>query len=199
MEGFELGRFVMMGAMIAIGLVVTFAAFYWVKASHQKKLGPLAMAFAGQMHISVFGGYYVTFMNQSFEAKIKLIPSGKNTPTYLVLEQQGTLGFNLKLSNENFATRAAEQIGLLQDLKTGDVAFDDQYRISSSDAGQAMTALADPLRKEAIAHFTRHGFSELNYQNQILTITKARYSNDDLNPELIRRHFDMMLAIVAQA
>ncbi len=191
----------LIGPVLMIGGAIAFAAliFYVIRTSHRKKLAPLAATFGGEFRTSFFHGYYVSFMNQHVEAKIRLIPASKNTPAYLKLEQQGTLGFDLKITEEGITSRALEKIGLARDVKTGDPAFDEKYAIRASNEAHAMTLLADPASKEAVEHFNRHGFTELDYKKQVLTATKARYGEDDLDPELIREHLAKMMTLVAQA
>ncbi len=199
MGGADVIDYLIAAVVLGFWPVVLVARAYLVKAHYRKKLAPLAAAFSGELNVGVWDGYFVTFINESLEAKIRLITTGKNTPPYLVIVQAGELDFDFRITEESSATRALDKYGLVHDLQVGESAFDDQYLIRSSHRGQTQVALADPARQEAVEHFTSRGFDEINYKDRLLIVFKPHYQDADLGIELIKEHLAKMVTLVGKA
>jgi len=123
---------------------------------------------------------------------IALIPAGRNTPAYLNISFRKKSSFRLGISRENILSRFGKKFGL-QDIKTGDPAFDDEFLISSNKADWAAQYLRDPEIKNAAREIFAQGFESISANGNILLARKPNYNlNFDFQPQVITANINRL-------
>lgn len=123
---------------------------------------------------------------------IALIPGSRNTPSYLNISFRKKSSFRLGISRENILSRFGKKFGL-QDAKTGDPAFDDEFLISSNKADWAMQYLRDPEIKNAVSGIFSQGFESISANGNILLARKPNYNlNFDFQPQNITANINRL-------
>ncbi len=184
--------------LIAAGIIIPVLVMYVVFRMMRKKLKPLAEALGGETIVSFLEGPYVRLLDYGGEVRIGIRSGSQNSPPYLILKQMTPLGFDLTISKENIATRKLGKWGILKDLKIGDPLFDDRYFVRSGDAIRAQNFLQDQARREVVDYFFNNEFTELRADKKGVTIRKAGYGDEDLDPEIIRSHLDQIRKLASQ-
>ena len=176
--------------LIVIGIILF--AFYMIKRSrkqHEQKLESIAMSLGGEC---VSGFWEIKLMNYEKEQRIVLLPGGKNTDQLLELQQFTDLDFDLSIMKENKATLAVEGLGLNIAMKIGDPIFDEKYLVRSRAKEQAQMFLSSAERRAIIDFFFDAGFTMMTLQQKKLSFAKPDYTDQDLDPNLLRSQLDKL-------
>ena len=179
--------------LIVVGFVLF--AFYMIKRTQKQirqKLEPVAMSLGGELVSGFLVQNYIRLMNYEKEQRIELMPGGKNTPPSLVLQQFTDLDFDLTIMKENKVTLTMEKWGLNIEMKSGDPIFDEKYLIKSRRKEQAQVFLSSAERKLIIDFFFGAGFTTMTLQLKTLSFSKPNYTDQDLDPNLLRAQLDQL-------
>jgi len=172
--------------LLVTGLTVVFR----IRAKQKKRVEPLAFELGGLPVINFFKGSFIKFINYNPEIKLEINPGSETSPPHIVFQRPLSLGFDLTITRKNLAARALTGLNLLKDVKVGDPALDDYYKICSTNRAQAMGFLQDPARKEKIKYFFEHGFTEIIAAKDSLFIKKTGFTQTDLDPKLVKERLD---------
>ncbi len=93
--------------------------------------------------------------------RVQYRPGGEDSPDELEVSLLDPLfSFDLRISEENTLSRMLDTLGLARDLRSGDKAFDERFKLKSSAPGLAGSYLANPAaRRRLMALFDRDGVS----------------------------------------
>jgi hypothetical protein len=176
--------------VVVIAVLQAFAYFMFTRES--RELGRLAVALGGKNKSSILGGNYVKLDTQGVELQIRLM-SGSSDSGYgpqLIILRKTPPAFRMQISSSSWAARLGNAIGLVDDITVGDPAFDQRFRIKSSNEGEAITFLNDPQRREALAYFFDQGFTDVKLAENDVCVIKPQNHKSDLDPPEIRRHLE---------
>lgn len=83
--------------------------------------------------------------------------SGKNRSTWCALAVSAAIpsGFSLKITGENFLTKAGRMLGM-DDVATGDPAFDDAFYVKTSQPAYVRAALIPEVRMRLLDAWKKH-------------------------------------------
>jgi len=137
------------------------------------------------------GGISKSFFLNAFEGQyeglplqISLTQGSKNTPPYLRISLAKESTFKLTIYKENVLSSFGEKLGLVQEVKVNDEAFDKEFLIFSNDANRAMSYLAGSIdKKNAVRELFSHRFNALIIDGKRVLIQMPNYNVDyDLQP-----------------
>jgi len=156
------------------------------------KLEPISLSLGGKISSGSFGKYYVRLMNYEKEQRIELAPGEEATPPSLTLQQFTDLDFDLTIMTENIMTLTMQKLGLDLEMKIGDPIFDEKYLTKSRAKEQAQMFLSSAERRLIIDSFMDAGFTMMTLRRKIFSITKPNYTDQDLDPDLLRSQLDQL-------
>jgi len=158
-------------------LLVFGAVFFFFTIDSRKKkevLGRLALRFQGEV-----GGFFHQSFRGAYEGipfSLTLIPAGKNTPPYLVIELFKSLPFTLQVQKEGVLTGIGKNLGFVKEVAVPDPAFDDQFFVRSDKPGPAASYLERPEVRQAIVAVFAQGFDALVIGKRCLYVRKPDYA-----------------------
>ena len=180
--------------LIILGIILF--AFYRIKRAQkqlEQKLESIAMSLGGEC---VSGFWEIKLMNYEKEQRIVLLPGGKNTDPLLELQQFTDLDFDMSIMKENKVTLTMEKWGLNIETKSGDPVFDEKYLVNSRAKDRAQMFLSSAERRRIIDFFFDAGFNSMTLQQKKLSFSKPDYTDQDLDPELLRSQLDQLHKLI---
>jgi hypothetical protein len=188
------------GIQILVFVAMALVVFYASRYQHRKlkaKLDAIAMSLGGEVVTGVFSEHYVKLIGSEWEQRIQFIMPGKNTPPYLVLKQFSDLDFDLHITRENAVTKFAERLGLPIEIQIGDPMFDDKYLIMSRSKEKAANFLMSSERRQILDEFFANGFDNMALQAKMVSFRKPSYSDQDLDPSLLRARLEQVRKFIS--
>jgi len=178
-----------------IFLVIGVAFFIFIVAQSrkwQKKFEEIAAALGGE----AVGGFlqssrYVKILNSGLEQKIRVLPGGKDRPSYLSLEQLFELDFDLGITKQNVIGKGLEKLGIHLDVKTGDPEFDKTYSVTSRSKEKAQMFLSSSDRRMIVDSIFKDGFNSVKVAKGMVCFQKPLF-DQNLDPVALKNQLDLL-------
>ncbi len=162
---------------------IFFAYMFYINKRNKDALknlcGVLKGGISKSFFLNAFEGQY-----EGLPLQISLTQGSKNTPPYLRISLAKESTFKLTIYKENVLSSFGEKLGLVQEVKVNDEAFDKEFLIFSNDANRAMSYLAGSIdKKNAVRELFSHRFNALIIDGKRVLIQMPNYNVDyDLQP-----------------
>jgi hypothetical protein len=158
----------------------------------QRKFEEIAGALGGE----AAGGFlqssrYVKVVNSGREQRIRVLPGGKDRPSYLSLEQIFELDFDLSITKENFIGRGLEKLGLRFETKVGDPEFDNKYSVTSRAKEKAQMFLLSSERRMIVDSIFKDGFNCVKVAKGMAYFQKPLF-DQNLDPAALKNQLDLL-------
>ena len=172
------------------------AAFFVFIVAQSKKWQKKFEAIAGALGGEAVGGFlqssrYVKIINSGLEQKIRVLPGGKDRPSYLALEQLSDLDFDLSVTKENVIGRGLEKLGLHFETKVGDPEFDNKYSVTSRSREKAQMFLLSPERRMILDAVFKEGFNSVKVVKGMVSFRKPLF-DQNLDPAALKNLLDLL-------
>ncbi len=113
-------------------------------------------------------------------------PGSRNSPSYLRVFVDCPSPGQFRVIREGALERFFLKLGIASQIKTGDMAFDQEFYILSNETDFASGYFHDPQRRQAVVDIFRMGFTEVKHDGKVM---EARWSpfamSDDVDPKVI--------------
>lgn len=164
-----------------------FILIYFLKnRTYKEKFKKLSLALNGRFDKFAF---FTTFTGefQGLKFLIRIFGSTKGRPPYLYIWLIKNSTFKLSLHKESLVSLAAQKLGIIREVKSGDETFDHEFIIFSDKPVCAKPYLSNEKLKTAIREIFNLGFNRLWIDGKKITIRKSNYNFElDLEPENVK-------------
>ena len=169
---------------------VFFALAYFMFTRESRLLGRLAVALGGENMSSILGGNYVKLESQGVELQIRLMSGSSDNGALMIIQRNTPPTFRLHISPLSWARRLGNTVGLVEDVTVSDDAFDERYRVKTSDKEEAVAFINAPQRREALEYFFEQGFTDIKLEEDGVCVVKPQNLKSDLDPGVMKRHLE---------
>ncbi len=181
-------------APLAIVIIAVIAFVMYEREKNRNALKRLSCSLPGYIPgFSLYSSYKGEYKGLKFT--VELIPRGKNSPSYLNIYLFKDHFFKLRIYKENTFTDLGKKIGLLREIKVGDVPFDNEFVLSTDNADMAKSYLYNQQLKNNIREFFSRGFTSVSINYRRILISKPNYNLEyDLDPKNVAEIVNIMSA-----
>jgi hypothetical protein len=161
--------------MILAAVAVIVIAIFFSKKT-KKEFETLKNFLNGRIVANFFSIKFVgDYKGSPFE--IKQIPGGKNTPPKIQLKMRTLRPLSVKIYKHSFIFSLGEKLGILKkSIKTGDIQFDEMFRVASSSEMRIVSFLSSAENRNIIQDIFRAGFKSFKIKKGYIEILKP-YNN----------------------
>jgi hypothetical protein len=182
----ELASTLLVIGVVALLIVGAPIVIFLVERKRRRKLKDLAECFNGKLVFRFFHPF-VKFDNGGCATRIWARPRSRNTPSYLIIEQQSPLGFKMTVDPRKSILTRSIRIFKMKELESIAPELRQSYIIRASDEARAGLFFQDPKRRNELdLFFQTVKFSELNADNKKITLTKINFHQDDILPDRMK-------------
>jgi hypothetical protein len=178
----ELASTILISAVVALLIVGLLIVIFLIERKRRRRLKDLAECFNGKLVFRFFNPF-VKFDNGGFTTKIWARPRSRNTPSYLIIEQNSPLGFKLTVDPRKSLLTRTIRVFKMKELESIAPELRKSYIIRAGDEARAGFFFQDPNRKNELdLFFQTVNFSELKADNKKITLTKINFNQEDILP-----------------